>query len=183
MVKLLKKLSFLALIISAFCLGVIFFAPYSRDYAYSYHPVSASEDGNKLGWAHQRMREPIDYAFIGSSHTLRGVNDGCIEAAVRSSGESPAVRVSNLGRNWLGRNLDYLMVKELLERQVTEKIPLGGHVLFPILATRDDISDPDNLGNLRLASDLQTAFKSRFDSLVASLCRSAIPGKPRFGYQ
>ena len=191
MVKLSKKLLSLALIIALFCLGVICLAPYSSDYAYSYRPISASEDGDKLGWVRQRMLKPIDYAFVGSSHTLRGIDDGFIEAALRKAGGDPAIEVSNLGRNWLGRNLDYLTIKELLERQrprvifleVTEKLPLGGHVLFPILAKRADLFDLDNLSNLRLASDLQTAFKSRFDSLVASLCQNGIPQERRFAYK
>lgn len=188
MFKLLFKLICLALAVTLIALAVVLFAPYDRDTAYSYAPITDTDDGGKLAWVHERVKRPIDYAFIGSSHTLRGIDDELIENAVHGAGYR-SVKVCNLGRNFIGRNLDYLVVKELLERQkprvifleVPDRIPVGGHVLFPILADRKDFFSAANAGNARLARDLNTAFNSRFDTLAASVCRS-VPKQRRFRY-
>lgn len=176
MLKLLVKSLFLALILSLLYFSVIFFTPYSKEFAYNYRTIKEF-DKNKIGWTHKRLRQTIDYAFIGSSHTFHGVDDNLIQKIVHDSSKNGSISVSNISRSWPGRNLDYLVIKELLKLQrpriifieVTERFPFGGHLYFPILAENKELFDVANLNNVKLGRDIQTAFKSRLDCLVANL--------------
>ncbi len=59
---------------------------------------------------HDRPATEIDYAFIGSSRTWCAVRSRQIEAAF------PGTTVWNLGRHWIGRDIDYLLLEQLLAR-------------------------------------------------------------------
>lgn len=59
---------------------------------------------------HQHPPTEVDYVFIGSSRTWCAIRSRQIEEAV------PGVKVWNFGRHWVGRDIDYLLVEQLLNR-------------------------------------------------------------------
>jgi len=97
-------------------------------------------------WLHDRIflnSKPIDIAFIGSSHTINGIDDGLIEKAL----DSLHLNVANLGYCRYGDNLYYTLVKDLLSvkkpkmifLEVREDEDRYSHPVFPCLADPLDI--------------------------------------------
>lgn len=70
---------------------------------------------------HDRPPADVDYVFIGSSRTWCAVRSRQIEAAF------PGTRVWNLGRHWIGRDIDFLVLEQLLRRHRVR------HVLVEII--------------------------------------------------
>jgi hypothetical protein len=103
----------------------------------------------RVKWIYERIhfdQRPIDIAFIGTSHTQSGVNSGIVEAALAAQGDQR--RVVNFAVPHLGRDLQYLVARELLEtrhldtlvievQQVESRSPHPG---FQRLATVTDIA-------------------------------------------
>lgn len=112
-------------------------------------------------WVHDRIFEnekPIDYAFLGSSHTINSINDKLINENI-DNGEAV-----NLGYCRFGRNLHYIILKELLSKKKVKHIFLEvredengfSHPIFPFMAeTRDVLLAPPFL-NHQLFSDIWT---------------------------
>lgn len=104
----------------------------------------------RVKWIYERIhfdQRPIDIAFIGTSHTQSGVNSGVVEAALAAQGDPR--RVVNFAVPHLGRDLQYLVARELLEtrhldtlvievQQVESRSPHPG---FQRLATVADIAE------------------------------------------
>lgn len=86
---------------------------------------------------------PIDVAFIGSSHTLSAINTDILNT-------NGVVEVENLGYCRFGRNLHYVLVKELLQHkqprvvvvEVSERENPGGHEEFGYYASSADVLVP-----------------------------------------
>ncbi|MBP9854474.1 MAG: hypothetical protein KBD53_06375 [Candidatus Omnitrophica bacterium] len=74
----------------------------------------------KWVWIHSKIfnspRQTVDYVFIGSSRTWCGVKAKQIENAF------PGIKVWNFGRHWTGRDIDYLIIKDLLEHHDVKHI-------------------------------------------------------------
>ena len=73
------------------------------------------------GWIYDRIYtnpNPVDIAFVGSSHTINGVDDKLINSKIQGK------QVTNFGYCRPGRNLDYLMVRDLIEKKHPELIIL-----------------------------------------------------------
>ena len=75
----------------------------------------------RLGWIYERIHydpTPIDVAFVGTSHTLNGMDGGRVAEILARSGLREAnggcVTVANLAVPEYGRNLHWLIGKELL---------------------------------------------------------------------
>lgn len=72
----------------------------------------------RLKWIFERTHfdsTPIDVAFIGTSHTQSGVDDARVEARLRELGV--AQHVVNFAVPHLGRDLEYVVVRDLLEHR------------------------------------------------------------------
>lgn len=72
----------------------------------------------RLKWIYERTHfdsTPIDVAFIGTSHTQSGIDDARVEARLRELGV--AQHVVNFAVPHLGRDLEYVVVRDLLERR------------------------------------------------------------------
>ena len=66
--------------------------------------------------------DTLDLAFIGSSRTMCAFNDSLM--AELGSSHQEAVSVANLGTCFYGRDLQYLIVKRLLNRRPVRQIVL-----------------------------------------------------------
>jgi hypothetical protein len=74
-------------------------------------------------WIYERIhfdKTPIDMAFIGTSHTQSGINSQLVEEALRQNG-SPH-HVVNFAIPHLGRDLHYVLTRELLEHRKVKTI-------------------------------------------------------------
>lgn len=114
----------------------------------------------RLGWIYERIHfdpAPIDVAFIGTSHTMNGI-DG--EAVATAMGGCPDI--TNLSIPSYGRNLHWLIARELLEHrtvgtlvvEVVENETRRSHPLFHAVARWRDIVQAPMLLNLRYLNDL-----------------------------
>jgi hypothetical protein len=116
-------------------------------------------DGQKAGWIYERLHfdpEPVDVAFLGTSHTMRAVDAERIEAGLRG------VRVASLAMPYHGQNLAYVLAKELFANKRVRLVVLevreiqsrAGHDMFWYLADREDIVSPVWLFNPNAITDL-----------------------------
>src|SRR3954471_5395782 len=99
---------------SVFVVISVSLLPVSEEVRYA----SLRDDAEGLRWVHERImrsREPIDVAFIGTSHTLMGVDDQSIQRQLALAAKT--VNVVNLGVIWAGRDLHLLITRELLARK------------------------------------------------------------------
>lgn len=104
----------------------------------------------RVKWIYERIhfdQRPIDIAFIGTSHTQSGVNSGIVETALAAQGDQR--RVVNFAVPHLGRDLQFLVARELLEKRQIDTLVIevqqvesrAPHPGFQRLATVADIAD------------------------------------------
>ncbi|HAF29748.1 MAG TPA: hypothetical protein DCG75_11940 [Bacteroidales bacterium] len=114
-------------------------------------------------WIHDRIYEnnkPIDIAFLGSSHTINGINDKLITDKINNQTSV------NFGYCRLGRNLNYVLLKEILKKKDLKKIIIEvresenrySHPIFPYIASTKDVIAPNLFFNRDILSDLRTHF-------------------------
>lgn len=115
-------------------------------------------------WIFDRLyqnEKAVDVAFIGSSHTVNGINDKLIEDSLKQFG----AHVLNLGYCRLGRNLSYVFVKELIRTKKPKTIILEvmededrySHPIFPYIAGTADVFFPVLLFNRDMVVDMREA--------------------------
>lgn len=123
-----------------------------------------SEAWARLGWMYERIhfdRTPIDIAFIGTSHTMNGVNGAAVQAALADAG-GVCRRVVNLAFPSYGRNMHWLIARELLEHrqvrtlvlEVMENESRRAHPFFHTVADVEDVILAPILVNLNFFSDI-----------------------------
>lgn len=103
----------------------------------------------KAGWIYDRIHNdptPIDVAFIGTSRTVFGVDSAEVETLARQATEED-LHVVNFGMPFPGRDLHWLLVRELLEArkvrllviEADEDEPRDLHRAFGSLADPRDL--------------------------------------------
>jgi hypothetical protein len=118
----------------------------------------------KSTWIYERIHfdpTPIDVAFIGTSHTVFGIDSATIEDACTKAGGADCHTV-NLGLEHLGRNLHWLFLRELLENRKPRLIVIevqetefrALHPAFGYLANVGDIISAPILINTSFLTDL-----------------------------
>lgn len=119
-------------------------------------------------WVHDRVfnnEKPIDIAFLGSSRTINGIDDELITSQL------VGVNAINLGYCRLGRNLTYVLLKEISQAQglkavvveVREKEDRYSHPIFPHLAYSQDAILPNPFFNRDMLSDMWTHFAYKIE--------------------
>lgn len=162
----LQILAFLILIIL-----VVMLWPISREEQFS---GLENDCSNHAGWMYDRLYHnpaPVDIAFVGSSHTINGIDDQLIESKL--SGKD----VLNFGYCRLGRNLDYIFARELIKTKQPEIIVLEvrefenpySHPIFPYLATNKDLASAYPFFNKDWFSNLSLAFQYRVQLMQEQL--------------
>lgn len=125
------------------------FRPLDMHRAYHYLQEDCSGRGP---WIYRRMvesSEPVDIAFLGSSHTINGIDDGTIQSELKRINGIDA-HVVNLGYCRLGRNLTWVMFQHLLRYKSPSCVFIEimpdengpGHPIFPFLAEGHDLLLP-----------------------------------------
>ena len=137
------------------------FIPHSRYVRWQDMRVEAYA---RLGWIYERIHfddTPVDVAFIGTSHTLNGI-DGALVEATLSQHLGECRRVVNLAMPQYGRNLHWLIVRELLQNrrvgtivvEVFENESRKPHPLFAAVAEVQDVLRAPALINLNWLTDI-----------------------------
>jgi hypothetical protein len=112
----------------------------------------------KAGWIYERIHfdpTPIDTVFIGTSHSVFGIDSARVEQSCRLARGHRCASV-NLALQHLGRDLHWLIAREVLETrkpkllliEVQEREPRAMHPAFPYLADALDIVTAPLLINL-----------------------------------
>ena len=118
----------------------------------------------KSTWIYERIHfdpTPIDVAFIGTSHTVFGIDSAIVENACAEAGGAEC-HIVNFGLEHLGRNLHWLIVRELLENRKPHLIVIevqetefrALHPAFAYLADVTDIITAPIVINTSFVSDL-----------------------------
>jgi hypothetical protein len=158
-----RSLAYLGLMLAA---AIVLWAAAAAtpDDPYQRYKASASTDYIKAGWIYERLHfdpTPIDIAFLGSSRSMQGIDGAKIEDLLGAGGR-PDLHVANLALPALGRDVDYLIARQLLEAKrpkllVVEVDYIEFHEPNPsflLLADMKDVAQAPLLINENLASDL-----------------------------
>lgn len=123
----------------------------------------------RLGWAYERIHDDptrLDIALIGTSHTMNGVDGLAVAQGIAAHGvhdvSGRCLTVTNLAIPSYGRNMHWLLTRELLSRRQPKAIVLEvfenetrkPHPLFSVVATTRDIVDAPKLLNTNYVGDL-----------------------------
>jgi hypothetical protein len=118
----------------------------------------------RLGWIYERIHDdptPIDVAFLGTSHTMNGVNASVVAAGM-SKAEGRCVHAVNFAIPQYGRNMQWVIARELLENRKVGRLVLEvfedetrkPHPLFIYPARAADVLGAPALINLDYFSDI-----------------------------
>jgi hypothetical protein len=154
--------------------GVICLFCINPDKEFSYRFVEG-ECSNKASWIHDRVflsERNMDIVFIGASQTACAVKDEQIESKLGElTGET--VKVASLGYCRGGRDIQYVMLREVFRRkkpklvviEVSEDEPKNSHPVFPYLADTDDLFESAVFYNRRYLLALWKGLVIRFEYL------------------
>lgn len=142
--QIIKRLSLFALFLIGVC-SIVFLLPFDKQYGYN----QLLKNCDKGNWLYSRIflnKTPIDIAFIGTSRTDSGVDDGMLEEILRQQ-RGDSVHVANFGFCRFGRTLDYAMFKDMLRFHRPKLIVLEvqeferhfSHEDFPCIADAGDL--------------------------------------------
>jgi hypothetical protein len=182
------------LFILPFLMGmvVLFLVPVSKNF--SYHFVKGECD-DKANWIYKRIFEQeknIDIAFSGASQTSCAIIDEYIEKElINITGKTK--NVANLGYCRRGRDIQYVMLKELFRHkkpsilviEVAEDEPKKSHPVFPYLAESEDLWGSFVFFNQRYFINIWKGIVVRFEYLKFRLFQNETQnnnGQPDFGY-
>ena len=143
-------------------------------------------------WIYDRIfnnPEPVDIVFLGSSHTINGINDQLIQRNIRKDNLS----VVNFGYCRLGRNLDYILLKEILKKkhpkylflEVREDEDEYSHPIFPYIASDKEVLFPYPFFDRDILADIWTHFSYKielFQDRIFSKALSTPVRKNNFGF-
>lgn len=149
----------------------------------------------RLGWLYERIHQdptPIDVAFIGTSHTLNGIDAAAVQQAIAAQGlrnpDGSCVTVTNLAIPAYGRSLHWEIARELLSVrkpkllviEVFESETRKAHPYFADVGTVGDIVGAPMLVNVGYVKDLIRLPYRQLTLALKSLNPKAVGLKTRF---
>jgi len=149
---------------------ILFLVPVDKNF--SYHFVKGECD-NKASWIYQRIfeyGENIEIAFTGASQTSCAIMDEYLEnELVKVTGHQ--MKVANLGYCRRGRDIQYVMLKDLFQQkkpkilviEVAEDEPKKSHPVFPYLAECNDLWGSVVFFNQRFPVNIWKGIVVRFE--------------------
>jgi hypothetical protein len=141
-------------------------------------------DGLNLVEVYERIARnprPIDIAFIGTSHTMTGIDDRGIEEALAKAGVR--ANVANLGTIWMGRDMHLFLTRELLASkapklivlEINEHEPPYGHPLMPYIASTSDMFCCRFWVDLNFPKMFLLFLKEQFHGVISIIWPSPTP--------
>jgi len=159
---------------------LIYLFPIKKEQLYA----SLELDCTKRGvWMYDRLYnndKPIDIAFIGSSRTINGIS----EEHVLQAAQCNNLDIVNVGYCRLGRNLSYVLLKEILINKPVKAVVLEvrededrySHPVFPYLANSKDVLGASLLFNRDYLVDNWQHFTYRCQLIQEQIFGFTIPG-------
>lgn len=152
-------------------IAALFLAPYSKEFAYHYIENDCYNHGAWIYYRITKNQTPIDVAFIGSSHTIHAFQEKKMAELLGSS-----YHLTNLGYCRYGRNLQYSILKLLLQHkspklivlEVSEDEEKNSHDIFPYIAETGDLLFTPTLINRDYFSDLYYGASARLECFKAT---------------
>jgi hypothetical protein len=171
---------------------VFFIIPVNKKFSYNF---VKGECENKAGWIYHRIfndEKQIDIAFTGASQTSCAIMDEYIEKEL-SNRSGKNIEVANLGYCRRGRDIQYVMLKELFKHkkpsilviEVAEDEPKKSHPVFPYLAESTDLWGSFVFFNQRFLTNIRKGIVIRFEQLKSGIFKNDYPvivDKTEFGY-
>jgi hypothetical protein len=150
----------------------------------------------RLGWIYERIHfdpTPIDVAFIGTSHTLTGVDAAAAAHVIEEIGKQSnsgvrSAHLTNLAFPNYGRNMHWIIARELLENrqvgmlvlEIFENETRKPHPLFVYPAEVSDIIDAPLLVNLNYFHDMARLPFRQLSLFIKTLWPEQFGLKQRF---
>lgn len=171
----------------------LFIFPVEKKFSYNF---VKGECENKANWIYNRIfvdNRNVDIAFSGASQTGCAIMDGLLENELnKKSGEN--VSVANLGYCRRGRDIQYLMLKDLFDNkkpkiivvEVYEDEPKKSHPIFPYLADTYDLFSSFVFFNQRFLSGIWKGAVTRFENfkhIVFNTEIQSLKNHSLFGYR
>ncbi|HBS88454.1 MAG: hypothetical protein A2W91_15000 [Bacteroidetes bacterium GWF2_38_335] len=138
----------------------------SPDVRFRYNFIKGDCDAQG-SWIYETMRgnDKPGIVFLGSSHTLNAVNEKIIMDELKKTG-TDTVSVANFGYCRYGRNLQYVLLKDLIKSnkpkmvifEVTSEEPASSHPVFGYLAEPVDVFSAPLLLNFDYFRDIYYSF-------------------------
>jgi hypothetical protein len=161
---------------------ILFSIPINKQFSYRF---VKGECNNKASWIYDRIylsEQELDVVFIGASQTSCAVIDQQIEQELNEIVEK-SIKVVNLGYCRGGRDIQYIMLKEVLRQknpsvvviEVTEDEPKKSHPVFPYLADNGDLLGSLVLFNQRYFQSLYKGLSVRYEYLKWLLFGNSYP--------
>ena len=149
---------------------VLFYLNYDKSFAWNFIEGDCGGHGN---WVWNRIYnnpKPIDVAFIGSSAIIAGINDQVVEDSFQNQ-TNLDMHFTSLGYCRFGRNMSYVILKELLEEREVKYIVVearfdedrSSHPMFPYLADSEDVLKPPWFLNQSFLPDIYLASIGRVE--------------------
>lgn len=164
--KILKRIGLFITPVVVFVV-LLFVIPLDKRFSYAFLHDNCM---NKGSWLYERVfinKEPIDIAFIGTSHTIDAIDEDVLSRSL------PGVTPVNIAYCRMGRNMDYAVIKDLLKYkqpqyiviEVREKENRDGHMDFGYVADSRDVLAPVLLFNDNVIADMYKAMIVRLEAL------------------
>lgn len=168
MKQFLIKLSVFILLLFA-AMAAILIVPVDKRFQYAFVTGDCSPKSNYI---YQRLYEDtthIDIAFVGTSHTMCGISDSIVHRQLQAYGIQAVV--ANLAICRLGRNMDHMIIKDLLKNKSPRIIVLEvrqeesdrSHPDYGYKADIGDVLRPASLIDPSYLSDLVNALIVRME--------------------
>ena len=147
-----------------------------REFAYHYNPCDCE---NRGAWVYDRIYKdstPVDIVFLGSSHTMTGIQDAQIESLlyVRTG---RLQHVLNLGYCRNGEEIPYVLLKDLVRKkkprlviiEAREKLSLNSHPVYASMAETEDLLAPPSLKSAGYFPNVYTGWLTHLSQFRSDL--------------
>jgi hypothetical protein len=172
---------------------LVLFSPLKRKYAWNSLPTDCD---NRGAWIWSRLyvdTTSIDIAFLGTSHTLNGIQDTMISRLL-SEKKQERINAVNLAYCRFGNELNYVIAKDLFATkkpkiviiEVNEKFGTASHPVYPYFAETKELVQPASLVQQAYGSNLYNGFLARLSQFRSSFFHSLdtiVPIHVSYGYR
>ncbi len=193
-----KRFALKITLFAAICLAalsLLFVLPMDKKINFHFIETDCMAHGEWI-WERLQRSDDADFLFVGSSHTIRAIDERVLHDAFFKQNRSGKTAL-NFGYCRLGNNLPYIFFKEFLKThrppeallwEIREAEDRFSHPVFGYLADREDLLANSTVLHPRLLSDWWHATNVRIQNFKVRL--GIVPPPPadsvalarKFGY-
>ncbi len=135
---------------------------------------------NYIGETIYNNGPPIDFLFLGPSSMWASVNAGIIQKELRQINKNETITVENFGHNHIGTDLDFIILKDVIQKRGVKTLFLGippirqKHVHRSMRYLWNPLSD-----NLDIKTYASLYSEKLLDSIPNLLRYTFLPPRPR----